>query len=173
MTVLIDSRFCSVLKFLSVLLFILWGLFAICKNTGLSIQIILWDYGLVFMLVGICLIAILRKYLDDIFIDLQNVVRKEVLRPFVVSDKDVDKVVDNQKDIYIEGPDRHSFYVLEGVDNKGFTIESVITGEKIDYKGDIRKEIRSLITDGFHVYLRQAYDEMVSCGFTIDIPKEK
>ena len=58
------------------------------------------------------MIAILRKYVDDIISDLQGVVREEVLRPFLILDKDVDLVVDRNFFDNINEPIPSSFDIL-------------------------------------------------------------
>ena len=136
----------------------------------MSIGSVLWDYGLAFLIVGVSMILILRMYSTVIISDVQENVRKFIIKPFILLSDDVDKVIDEGSSVYIELPDMDFFYTVSNITSSGSVVESLVTGDKFDYTGDIekiKKDLKGLISDGFSVYLKRAYDEMVSFGFEI------
>lgn len=146
---------------------ILWAILVLGTRFKIDIEGLIWGYGLIFIIMGIAMIETLKKYSNDIISNIQNSIRKDILRPFRLLPEDVDRAVARGSPIYVEGPDRDIFYMMEDITNSGSTIESVVTGDRFPYRGDIRGDLKGLIADGFHVYLKQAYDEMISCGFEI------
>lgn len=161
------SVFSSVAIGISIASSIVWLVFLIRLKIGISIECLFWEYGLIFIFMGIAMIGALKKYSNDVISSIQSSIRDDILRPFLLLPDDVDVAVDKGTPIYVEGPSRDIFYIIRDITGNGSTVESVVTGDKVSYKGDVKKDLKNLITDGFHVYLKQAYDEMISCGFEI------
>ena len=122
-----------------------------------------------FALLGFLIAMTLRHYRGLVVSDCVDLLRKEIMRPFEVCTEDVDEVVNKGHEILIEGPGGDTFYMMGDITDTNSVVESITTGDRFSYQGNIRNDFRSLIEDGFHLYLREAYDKVLSCGIELDI----